>query len=126
MFDRWLNRAMRRKRVDRQTLARDIEVEPTTVARWLDEGRKPQREQVLKLAKYFGVTLETITRQTDPELFYDWDAPGVEQQALEDLFTDVPEMQDVARRLRAMTPKARRAWLTLLLGEDGESGEPDQ
>ena len=120
MFDRWLLRAMRRRNVDRQTLAKELEVEPTTVARWIDEGRKPQREQVLKLAKYFRVSVETIMRQTDPDLFYDWDAPGAEQQALEDLYMDVPEMQDVARRLRGMTPKARRAWFTLLLGEGEE------
>lgn len=126
MFDRWLERKLRRYTGGRKALAKELGVDPTTVGRWIDEGRRPERQHVLRLAKIFNVSIETIVRQTDPELFYDWNDPQREEKMLSDLYTDVPEMQEVARRLREMPPAARRAWLTLLLGEDAGSGEPDQ
>jgi transcriptional regulator with XRE-family HTH domain len=118
MFDLWLRRRMAGAGVDNKALAKALKVEPATVGRWLSEGRKPSRKILLRLAKFFKVSPATILKLTDPDEFFDLATDEGRQEELNNLLADVPEMREVAEKLRRLSPERRAAWLMLLNGDD--------
>jgi transcriptional regulator with XRE-family HTH domain len=126
MFNLWLRRRMAARGVDSRALAKMLNVEPATVGRWLHEGRLPDRKNVLRLARYFGVAAATILKLTDPEEFFDLATDEGRQEELTNLLADVPEMREVADKLKRLSPERRAAWLMLLNGEEGSDRERSQ
>lgn len=47
------------------TLYRDIGLDQSMVRRWLQEGRMPSAENLIKLADYFGVSIDYLVGRSD-------------------------------------------------------------
>jgi transcriptional regulator with XRE-family HTH domain len=60
---------MRERRVSAQELSHGIGVSPSTVSKWVNNpDREPSAEMLLKVARFFGVSVEYLICGEHPEI----------------------------------------------------------
>ena len=124
LFDVWLRRKMTNFKLGPLTpaqLAKEIDVSEGTVSRWLNEGRKPERQQVASLCIFFQVSPVDILKVTDPEEFKQTLKVVGERQPDEiDVLAQVPEIRELMGDLARLSPEKRAA--IVMLARDSEKG----
>ena len=125
LFDVWLRRRMAERNVDSATLAKAIGVHPSTIGRWLDDGRIPDLRQAVRLANFFQVTVDVIAKLTHPSDYFDLHSDKGKQEEEIFLLSELEDARDFLEALRRASPKTRVAWLTLFRGDRREE-ERDQ
>ena len=64
-----LNMLMEEKQITKYRLAKDIEAPESLVGYWLRDERQPAKDNLIKLADYFDVSLDYLVGRTDrPEV----------------------------------------------------------
>ena len=62
MFAENLRNLMEKRGMTRYRLSQDLGISPTTACNWADGKNLPDTQSVLKLAEYFGVTVEQLMK----------------------------------------------------------------
>lgn len=129
LFDVWLRRKMegfQPTALTAKQVAKAVGVTEGTVSRWLKEGRKPERKQIVPLSRLFRVSPTVILKVTDPDEFTQTlkDIEGRQPDEI-DVLAQVPELRAFMVNLANMTPEKRAAIVMLVPEEDkGSTGSP--
>ena len=67
MFTERFNELLKSRKINAVTLAKEIGVPKSIVYEWKSGARDPSLENMLRIADYFGVTLEYLTGREDEE-----------------------------------------------------------
>lgn len=61
-FEKNLNRLMNERGLSRYRISKDLGVSPQTACNWADGKSIPDIKSAMKLAEYFGVTVEALMK----------------------------------------------------------------
>ena len=61
-FEKNLNRLMKERGLSRYRISKDLGVSPQTACNWADGKSIPDTKSAIKLAEYFGVTVESLMK----------------------------------------------------------------
>lgn len=69
-FQQFIAAAVDREKLSVREFARRVDMSPTTIARWMDETQppKPELAQLVKIAEYTGVGIETLVGMAYPDV----------------------------------------------------------
>jgi len=114
MFDNWLAGKMRVRGWADKDAAKALEVDVSTIGRWLKGASLPERRQVAKLCDVFKVSPITILRMTDPDVLLAETEKAVRQDSRAAILAQIPDVADAVDALVRMSPERRAAMLMLL------------
>ncbi len=102
----------------KEATAAALEVDVSTIGRWLKGVSLPERRQVAKICDVFQVSPVMILRWTDPEILLAETAKEARQNNRADILAQIPDVQEAVDALQRMTPERRAAMLMLLKGTE--------
>ncbi len=114
MFDAWLDGKMRARGWADKDAAKALEVDVSTIGRWLNGASLPERRQVAKLCDVFKVSPVTILRLTDPDVLLAETEKAARQDNRAMILAQIPDVSEAVDALLRMSPEARAAMLLLL------------
>jgi len=114
MFDNWLAGKMRVRGWADKDAAQALEVDVSTIGRWLKGASLPERRQVAKLCDVFKVSPITILRMTDPDVLLAETEKAARQDSRAAILAQIPDVADAVDALVRMSPERRAAMLMLL------------
>lgn len=118
MFNNWFEGKMRDRGWADKDAARALEVDVSTVGRWLKGSALPERKQIARICKEFGVSPVTILRLTDPDVLIDETLKAERQDSRAAILAQIPDVAEAVDALQKMTPERRAAMLMLLRGSE--------
>lgn len=119
MFNNWLDGKMREKGWADKDAAKALEVDVSTIGRWLKGERLPERKQVARICNVFKVSPVMILRWTDPDVLLAETEEQQRQDITMDALAHIPDVAEAIAALSRMTPEKRAAMLLLLKGSEG-------
>jgi transcriptional regulator with XRE-family HTH domain len=118
MFNTWLEGKMRDLVWTDKDAAKALDVDVSTIGRWLKGTRMPERKQVARICDVFKVSPVMILRWTDPEILLKETQEAERQNNRADILAQIPAVAEAVDALQRMTPERRAAMLMLLRGSE--------
>jgi transcriptional regulator with XRE-family HTH domain len=118
MFNTWLQGKMKVRGWEDKDAAKALEVDVSTIGRWLKGASLPERKQVARICDVFKVSPVMILRWTDPEILLQETKEAERQNNRAAILAQIPEVADAVDALQRMTPERRAAMLMLLKGSE--------
>jgi plasmid maintenance system antidote protein VapI len=118
MFNTWFEGKLRGRHWDNKNAASALEVDVSTIGRWIDGSSVPERKQIARICKVFQASPLMILRWTDPEILLEEISAVERQDNTIDILAQVTEVAEAIEALQRMPPKRRAAMLLLLRGSE--------
>ncbi len=116
MFNTWLDAKMKDRGWEDKDAAKALEVDVSTIGRWLKGSSLPERKQVARICHVFSVSPVMILRWTDPEILLKETKKAARQNNRADILAQIPDVADAVDALMRMSPEQRAAMLLVLKG----------
>lgn len=123
MFNDWLDGKMRARGWADKDAAKALEVDVSTIGRWLKGASLPERRQIAKICDVFKVSPMTILRMTDPDVLLAETEKAARQDNREAILAQIPDVAEAVDALLRMPPERRAAMLMLLRASAPVAGE---
>lgn len=118
MFNNWLEGKMKDRGWEDKDAAKALDVDVSTIGRWVKGASLPERKQVAKICDVFQVSPVMILRWTDPDILLTETKKAERQDNRVAILAQIPDVADAVDALQRMTPERRAAMLILLRGSE--------
>ncbi len=112
-FAQNLNHLMQVKGLTNYQLSKDLDVHATSITNWLSDNSKPIKRMQVRLADYFGITIDELMGDELPE-------PGIKKEPAPNFEGELTETQREAMELvKSMSDDQLRVFIATLKAARG-------